>query len=244
MKRYVYGKSFSRVFYALEDDLPLELPTQNPTIYVFRDMPSRDQAQDGSGAVATVSAWTQGGSSPFPCTYVVPAIADPDPDHTAPRWTYYEAINFVNVAAGQVQTVIRSFELDRTEELDAVPGVAISDLTAAYPTITAYYDNDELEDFISLCQDELKDDLKDRGIEWARAYDLDDVKRALAYKVLAEASFANIKEENDRFDRRYRRYSKKYSEYLPKIRIPVDTDGDGAPDKEQQVAEPFFVVIR
>ena len=166
--KYVYGKSFSRTFYPMQDSSPVQLPSQSPTIYIFRDYPSISAAQDGTGAVATISSWTQATVTPFGCTYTVAAINNPDIDSLIPVWTYYEAINFVATAAGQVQTVIRAFELGTVEELESLPGTTIQDLKDVYPAIASYFDDTKLAAFITGAEQELKIDLEAQGFKYPK----------------------------------------------------------------------------
>jgi hypothetical protein len=242
--KYVYGKSFSRMFYAVQDGFPLALPSQTPAIYVFRNYPSVSDAKNGTGSVATASAWTQSSTSPYGNTYIVPAIDNPDTTNLLPpEWTYYEAINFVTTSSGQTQTIIRSFELQIPENFDSLPGTTYTDLQNVYPSITSYFTAGQLTTFITDAETELKIELEGKGLKYWQHRDLFKVKLALAYKAIANACLANFKDVGDRFYKRYEVYAEKYSALMAQIDLPVDVNKDGVNDGAVQ-AKPSFVFVR
>jgi hypothetical protein len=242
--KYTYGKSFSRVLYPIQDGSPLQLPTQNPTIYIFRDYPGVTNALSGNGALQTISAWSQSTTPPYGCTYTVAAINNPDINSFVAGWTYYEAINFVATAAGQTQVIIRAFELEILEELDSVPGTTYIDLSNVYPSITSYFAANVLTTFISDAETEMRIELEAKGFKYHQYYNLFKVRLALAYKAIANACLANFKEVGDKFYKRYEVYSEKYTGLMGQLDLPVDTRNTGTPDGTVKGASSTIFITR
>lgn len=243
---YAFGKQVIRNFYPLEGTKPLSLPTQTPTIYLFSAMPTLDAAQNGTDAIAshTLSAWGEQAASPYRRAYTFPAIDDPDPDSNTPCRGYWEAINFLTKASGQVQTVIRQFEVERVAALESMPGTTAQDIKDAYPSIGQYLGDDKLDAMIGISLDELKLDLNIKGLRWQRLADLGQLKLAVAYKAICLACISQIREDNDRFAVRYEIFEKKLEALLNSIVLPYDKDGDGEHETKKQASTNSIIGIR
>lgn len=229
--RYLYGKDFTRSFIVEEDNEPFKLPSQTPTIYIFTEKPTRDEAQAGTGAVQTISSWNQNAATPYACLYAVSAIVDPDPDAADDneQW-YWEAVNYITKTGGQTQTAIRGFVLSRGFQPSNLPEVAPEDLAAVYPAISEYIPSDQLRAMIASCLEDVIMDLETKGIEWGRLSDKRRLHRALAFKSIAEASFSQVKGEGDKFHLRYTEFTKKYASAMTAVNLPYDADGDSSPE--------------
>lgn len=232
--QYLFGKDFTRSFFALEDGKPVNLPTQTPAIYIFTAEPSRADAAAGTGAAATISSWTEGTASPYANIYTVTGIADPDASGTVDQRWYWEAINYITKTAGVVQTKIRAFKLVRAEAPSTYPSLTSADLTGVYPAISSYLSESELETMIANCTEEMIFELEANGLEFGKFSDLKKLRLPLAFKCIAESSFSQFKVQDDKFYLRWQRYNEKYSNLLKLITLPYDADGDGQAENEEK----------
>jgi hypothetical protein len=239
--KYLFGKDFQRSFIALEDNRPVNLPTQTPTIYIFDEKPSREDAASGTGAVATVSAWNEGTVSPYPNVYTVTGINDPDADSDVSEYWYWEAINYITKTAGTVQTKVRAFKLVRAGAPSTLPSLTSADLQEVYPELRKYLSDDELAAVIENCTEQLIIDLEAGGLQFEKFSDLKKLRLPLAFKCIAESSLSQFKVENDRFFLRYQMFNEKYSNLLKQITLPYDEDGDGQAEKEEKPKRSYQV---
>lgn len=243
MNTYHWGVDLTRKFYPHVNDRPFQIPTQTPAIYVFLTMPTRDAAAAGTGAVQTITSWTQDAIEPFACSYTIAAIDDPEPTGGSYARTYYEAINYRLQTSEQVQTIIRSFDIERARAAAALPGASKEDCKRLYPALVKYVSDTELDDFIGAAQEEVRLSLYAKGFQWPAILQLEQLALPVAYKAISLASFSQMKEPGDRFDKRYEEFKAKCAELMNGIQLPVDKDGDGLPE---EVAKPRneWLVIR
>lgn len=241
MDRYLFGQSISRTFYALEDNEPFPIPSQAPAIYLFSSRPTFEAASLGTDAIQTVNYWSHDATSPYPRTYNFSPVSDPSPGGTSYTRQYWEGVNWYNDLAQQIQTIIRSFEIERTEELDSIPGTTVADITAVYPKITSYLSNNELTSHLAIALDEFKIDLEAQGIEYHQAFRLRRAKYALAYKAISISSLSQIQELNDKHYIRWEQYDQMYRGMLSKIQLPTDLDGDNEPDEIAELNQSVFI---
>lgn len=229
-ERYSFGASFTRRLFPLDgDNFAYELPTQSPTIYIFSDMPTRAEAAAGTGALETISSWTENASSPYDRSWTVSAIDDPDATSGTQSKRYYEAINY-DPGSGTAHVIIRSFILQRLEALDEVPGTTVADLKEVYPAIDNYASDSELANFLQVALEEMIIDMESSGIPYSRVSQLSKTKLALAYKTIVLVSASQVKNPADRFVWRVEHYAKKAKDILNGLQLPVDVSGDGVPD--------------
>lgn len=244
MSHYPFGKDFTRALYSYDATTqPIQLPSQTPTIYIFSSEPNRTEAAAGTGAIQTISSWTIASTTPYAATYTVTAIDDPEPTGAVAVREYWEAINYIAKTAGQVQTKIRSFEIGRIAGGDSFPSLGTS-LTDLYPAITAYLTTDQITQFASLAREEMRLELRAKGIEWEQVSGLNDTYIGLAYKTIALAVLSQIKEQGDRHEIRYREFSAKYEAFMSTLKLPYDEDGDGSPDTTVTPIVTQWVTIR
>lgn len=244
MTSYIFGKDITRKFYPLEDGEPINLYSQAPAIYLFEEQPSLAVARAGTGAVQTINYWTENATSPYPKTYTFTAINDPAPESASPPCSYFwEAINFYAKSGGQLQTKLRTIELEKPQATESIPGTTASDLRQIYPAIDSYsIDDTELEGFITAAQDEIKRELRKSGIEWGTVESLKDLKYALTFLSIQYHAESQITTADDKFAIRAEIYAKKYEKALSSITIRYDTDNDGKVDEETKPAGILFGV--
>lgn len=245
MKYDSFGIDIARKFYPLLNDLPIQLPTQDPDIYVFSAYPTLNDARDGGGAVATITSWTQNTSSPYDCSYTIPAIDDPDPESNIPQRTYYIAINFTLQASEQVQTVIQAIILERVSGSPETPGVSYLDLTAVYPAASAYANASQLQDHINTATNKIDLKLNARGIRRSDIQNISALNQAIVYGALRGFTRSQIANGGgDKFVTMYELYSEEYMEIMKDINLSVDTNRDGVADQNAQAKAGYIITSR
>lgn len=242
---YNFGADIIRTFYPMENDKPINLPTQTPAIYLFTSAPTRAAAAEGNGAAATISTWNESSVYPYPRKYTVSAIADPSPTGGTSDVQYWLAINFVTKTSGQTQTLIQSIWLRRTEGTATHPNVKAHDLATISPDIRKYHKDDaQLEEFVRAAEEHLRLQFLAKGYRWDRLKRLDQLKLPLIYKALSMAFLELYRRPDDPFDRRQREYEKRYQDAMAMITIPYDTDGDASADQGAQPVKNYIIASR
>lgn len=244
---YFFGQSFTRTLYPTENNQPFQVPTQTPTIYIFNDEPSRLAGSAGTGAIQTVVSWSQAATTPFGCSYTVPAIDDPYP--TADTLTdadmeYWEAINFVTQTGGQVQTLLRSFMLERPTGAPELPGTTAADLKEYFPWASEYFSDAQLNSHIAQAELEVKIELRGKGYEWSSVHNLADTKLLIGYRTLEIASSMASRKVDDAHAQRGAWFAKRFEALSKAIKLQVDTTGDGAADTEARMSRDYVLVTR
>jgi hypothetical protein len=241
LQQYVFGKTITREFYPLEGETPLRIPSQTCAFYLFEEKPSVEDAASGSGAVATGTQVSQSASSPYQIKYSFPPIQKPSDVSTAVFW---ESIKFVTETGGEESLVVRSLKLAVPENLDSIPGTTVKDLKDAFPSISNYLDDSELQAFIDLTEQELKLYFRSRGVLWSRIYDNQDLRLAIAFKAISDAAFSQVMSLNDRHHIRHTHFKEKYDSLLNLLVIKYDPSNEGQPSTYQKGSEGFIVLRR
>lgn len=238
MTSYVFGKDITRKFYPLEDNEPIDLPSQVPSIYLFSSMPTLDHARSGTGALsAAINYWEETPTTPFTRTYTIPAIEDPNPTSLVPNLGYWEAVNYIVKTSGQIQTKLRQFDIEKAKATETVPGTLVQDLKDIYPNIGSYVlDDTVLSTFIKVAEDQIKIEFRQLGVDWGDIVSLKEFKYALAFLTIQYFSESQIIAGDDKFAIRAEIYSKRYEATIAKIKLKYDPDGDGFADKEIEVS--------
>lgn len=242
MNRDIFGKDLVHALYPEVDKEPFILPSQNPTIYIFDEKPSRTNAAAGTGATATVTTWTAQDVPPYVRFWTVPAIDDPSTDSADQYETYWEAINFRYQTSEQVQTIVRAFDVYRGQATAELPQIAIQDFKNHYPGLASYVSEAELEEFGALALDTLRTDLSNKGLDWYKLRNHVELKLPLVYKAIAMAALSQIRAEGDRFQIRYNEFNRLYGEALAALKLPYDSDGDGEPEGQIQAGTSYWIV--
>lgn len=240
----IFERSGTRNFYPLVNNQAIQLPAQTITFYFFDQQPTVTDAMAGTGATHTVTTSTISATSPYPVSYTLPAFDDPYPANAWTIYTYWMAVKFILVVAGDSQCVIRSFEIARVEGNDNVPGTTVQELKDIYPAISAYASDAQLLTHLTSAQDELKLDFKKRGLPWSRIADLSDLRLALAFKTIANVSLSQIAQAGDRFEVRYVEFNSRCRAILDGAILQVDTDGDGLRESTSTAAATSWTVVR
>lgn len=247
MTAYPYGKTIVRDYYPVRDvggfAEPYALYSTTASIYLFDEKPSRDAAQSGTGSLSSAVGWHVTSTTPYACTYSFTAIDDPNPTSSEASERYWEALNIYLENGEQVQTVLRSFLVERAIGLPEVPGTTVSTIKEAFPAIEAYLSDAELEDMLAMVEEQVKIDLLGNNIRWANVYNLRALKLALAYRAIMLASISQIRNAGDRHDRRYSLFQGMYDATMKSLILYQDTDADGAPDTATG-AQPTHYIIQ
>lgn len=243
MTSYVFGKDITRKFYPLEDNEPIQLVSQAPSIYLFEDQPTLEDARSGIGAImSAITFWTDDSTSPYPKTYTIPAIADPTPESSGSRCLgYWEAVNYIVQVGGQVQTKLRQFEVEKLKATETAPGTTYTDLSKIYPAITGYVaSNATLTSHIQTAEDQIKLELRGYDIDWGDVEDLKSFKYAVAFLAIQFFSESQIVEADDKFAIRAEIYSKRYEAVMSKLKFKYDSDGDGLAESVKDAGGPII----
>ncbi len=228
---FPFGKSFTYQFFPLADDLPVEgLPSQTPSIYVFTDSskPDYTAAAAGTGALATISAWTANQFGGYDIT--IPAIDDPEPTGGLIKRTYWIAINFILASSEQSQCVIRALEMERVLGHHKRVTVTDADLKSFWPAIESYCTTVELNAMIELSRAAIREELRNKGYEWATIYRPDRLYHACVYKCLDLACLSQLQQQGDKFDKLHDQFSGFYKQTMAGLKVEVDANKDGAPE--------------
>lgn len=242
---YNFGYSITRTFIPYENGEPINLPSQVPSIYLFSSQPSLADALAGTGAISafTRDYWTEQLTTPYKRTYTYPPIND-----TASRSSgsvgYWEAVNFVLSGGGTTHTVLRQFDVERTETTDSYPTVTTDTLIEIYPAITSYLTTGQLTQFLGIALDDIKMRIRARGLVWTNLYQLQDLKLSLAYRTISLCALSQIKESGDRHEIRYNEFNKLFSESFTALTLEVDTNNDGEADEEVKPSPSYAIIIR
>jgi len=241
---HLFGKKIQRTLYPHVGNNPVQIPSQALSIYLFDERPDRDNAADGTGALKSATGFAFAPLEPYGVSYEFEAVTNPEPSDKPQTCTYWEGVNFVSELGGAVQTVIRSLTLSDPEELDEVPATTVDDVTRAFPSILNYLTNEKIEGFLSDAEADTKEFFIQKGLRWARLYDLSRVRRAIAFKVISDSSLALIQNVNDKHDYRYQTFRQRYRDELTAIALPYDSDGDGQPDTTVKPRQGFYMVAK
>lgn len=245
MAQAIFGKDITRSFTADDGQAAVLLPTQAPTIYIFSTYPTLDGAQNGTGAVATISTWQQSLAT-GECTYTIPAIADPYPESAFVERDYFEAINYILQTSGQTQTKIRGFSIRRADALESIPGTTPADIKAAWPHVNAYITDAQLEKAIGLAEIQVRHDLAAKGYTWGRIFNLADTRIGIAFKAIEMAAAGEMSRNGaqEKFAWMVNYFAGKYADYMGTIKLPMDKDGDGVADITIDARAPYQVITR
>ena len=244
MNYYNFGIDIARKFYPLSNDTAIELPTQNPAIYVFSSLPNLNDARDGDGAIEIITSWTQNASSPFDCSYTISAIDEPSPESLTSQYIYYIAINYVLQTGEQTQTVLESFVLERASGTETQQGITYFDLVDIYNSVTSYATNAQLSAHIDTATGDLKDKLLCRGIRLSDIQDLSVTKKFIVFRAIQYLSESQIAQDGDKFVIRREIYKEKSAEALKDVLLYVDTNRDGLPDTIAQGRAGYVISTR
>lgn len=226
-----FGAAFSFVYYPLVNGDAINPPTgQTPDIYVFDAMPSEEAARVGTGALSTISSWTESVANQR--TFTVPAIADPNDGTTRKR--YWVAINYV-AATGGTQTVdIQIFELVRPSGFTVDPTPTYNDVKDLDKTLATYFSDDEIRTGISVAKTAIRMKLQNDGFKWAQIKNPEDLKTAITYKALSHLWVDEIVEENDRFWLKYKESEAIAEGLLNSLRLQYDQDENHDLDDDEE----------
>jgi len=214
-----FGAAFSFVYYPLVNGEAINPPSpQTPSIYVFDSMPNDDAARNGTGALSTISTWTE--SIANQRTFTVAAIADPNDGTTRKR--YWIALNFIAATGGTQTLDIQFFELVRPAGFTQDPTPTYLEVKALDKTLTTYFSDNEITTGIAVAKTAIKTKLKSAGWNWSQIKNPEDLKTAIMYKAMAHLWIDEIVQENDRFWLKYKESSTIAEGFLEALRLDYD----------------------
>lgn len=230
---YTYGKDIIYYFVPVVDDEPvLNIPSQNPNIFVFdyQNKPTMAQARSGDGKLGSaITTWTARGQG---FEFTIPAITDLDPTSQTNDRVYWVAINFILKSGGDTITAVRALELDRIQIEQEQLTTTVSDIVGIYSDITAYKSESDIIRYISEAESLIKLKLKLKGYKWALIHNVKDFNAAHRYKTL-ELMMASLRKiSGDTFDANFKYYQDIADGFLTAIELEYDSEKDGEADKE------------
>lgn len=225
---FPFGQDISYTFYPLVgDDNAINLPSDNPAIYYFTDAnkPTRDQAQNGTGAVNSGSAITSWTAIPNQNGFVftIPAITDPDPDSNVDFRTYWLGINFKLKAGGEFQTVIRALEMERVTGHHTQFIVTAADIIQYFPNVEAYYTAAQINAIFWLVKEEIVAYLSDKGFEWSLVWDANRLRTAAVFKVLMKLMEGQRRIPGDNWDKNHEEYKTSFKTIQSALKLKYDS---------------------
>lgn len=236
MVDHVFGKTLNRKFIAYENNEPILLNSLN-SVGLYSTI---TDATAGSNVICSMSSWTTNPSNPFAAIYNLPSVSDPSPTSTRTTWQLWEKIQYKLDSSGDTQTEYRAIDIERAQIGDSEPGTTAAELKSLFPALAAYLSDSRVDEILDLAALQMKIDLTANGVEYPKARKLQETKLALTYlgiAMCAESQYVKTRQEG--FYVRAQDYRKLYSDTLSKIKLPYDSDGDGAVDSVK-IAQPNF----
>lgn len=248
LNKYQFGKSVEREFYPVRDvggiSVPYALYSTTANIYLFEDAPTRDAAISGTGALANGLAWSVGSVTPYACTYSFDAITDPEPGSDTNSRQFWESLNITLETGEQIQSLVRSFYVERPIGLPEVPGTSVESIKDIFPSITAYLSDEEIGDHVSIAEQQVKLELLTNNVRWANVVNLSILKLAIGYKAVVMSSISQIRAQGDRHDRRVQIFTDMYKSVMAGLKLYQDTNQDGNVDTVTSARPTHFIISK
>lgn len=243
-KEYVWGAPVTRKLYPTESGNPKALPAQSITAYLFLDRPSITDGASGNGAIDVSSFVSQNMATPYDLVYSYGAQQDPNPGDYPGEEVYWESVNYKLVDGGPTNTLLRSIKFARLGQHDSIPDTTAADIADIMPNINSYLTDAQINDFIEIAQQDVKDRLRAEGFKWQRIYDLHLLRWAIAYRAIAECAISQMKVERDRHHIRNMYFNEKYEDKIKAIILQYDPGAEGDPVLEISTEQNYVVMRR
>jgi len=224
--KYYFGEDLTVFYHYREDSEP---STDSPTIYLFEDMPTRAEASAGTGAIKTISSWSDS-ERDFAKKFTVTAVSDPDATSSNRLEDYFLAINYTLQASGDTVTDIQEIFIERPIGNTSSLNVNVRDIIAVESQIYNDLDEGFIESKIEQAINEMKLELKKQGYEFDKVKNKHDLKLPVIYKTIAEISLSQLTGLGDDNDVRNDKYEAKFLKAMKYLEIQYDRDGDGDVD--------------
>ena len=215
-------------------------PSGNPSIHIFENRPSEVAARNGSGALATVSAWTYSATTNT-ATFTVPAINDPQ-DGTK-RKKYWIAINFTVSGGSQAQLDLRSFTLALPDGMDEDPVPTATELKQFDTLLDDEYTDPELTAFIQNAERSVKRKLKWSGFGWPQIENPGELKEALVYRALMYIYLDLADQPADVWMKKFEAAKEEYTMIMTGIVLIVDRDDSGMVEEDEEQKGPKILSL-
>lgn len=226
---YPFAQDLTVTFYPIVGDEKVTPSGDSPSIYYFDDdnKPDRDDALNGTNAInsgSAITSWSNTSDGDGK-SFTVPAIPDPDSSDDKEVYTYWLGVNFTLETSGDTVTVIRALPMRRVDAHLETLVLSDSDLTERWPAVDDYtVDSSQRDAFIDDAIEDIKEELWNKGYEWARIHEADRLKAAAVYRTLAMIALSQIREENDRFGVLHRSFMESYQKKISRLRMLYDSD--------------------
>ena len=233
---FPFGQDIRYQFFPLiGSDNATNIPSDNPRIFYFTDSnkPTRDAAQNGTGAVNSatpITSWTaienQNGF-----VFTIPAIVDPDPDSETGQRIYWLGINFkLKTGVGEpYQTVVRALELERVTGHHAQFLVTAQDIIQFFPAVESYYTASQISAIFWLVKEEIISYLTDKGFHWSLVWDPERLRVAATFKVLMRLMEGERRLPGDNWDKNHAEYKESYKNVITAVKLKYDSQRTNEP---------------
>lgn len=239
---YTFGKNITFPFYPRDADGEVISPSvDNPSIFVFSEQPSREEAAAGSGSYVVGSEITSWSNSGNAYNITIPAIADPEPNSTEHTRIYYLGVNYTIETGGNTVTNILSFKVSRALGYDNELSVTAADLEVYFNKVDSYNSDSEQNSLVNESIERVKADLRAKGYEWARIHRIERLRLCVIDKTIYFIALSQIADDEDFGFRTMMDEAKdNYRSSLEELRLEYDKNQDGVEDSEANPANYTF----
>lgn len=242
--QYPFGRDIEFKWYPFLDNDELKgIPSQAPVIYLFGPdtRPSLSQARAGTGAIATISAWTAISSG---YKFTIPAITDPDATAEIQSRTYYLAINFYLKNSGDPkQCVLEAIELTRIFGQQTNINVTAPDIVGAYSEITSYVSADQIQKAITDSVNLVKAKMLAKGFQFSRIKNPEVLTQIVINRARMMLFSGQRLRGGDMWDQAYEEEKESYVTLLSGLQVDYDHDNDNQVDESEKDTDGGAFVI-
>lgn len=241
---YNFGEAFTYEFYVRDGQggfEDLSTVTDSPAIYIFSDLPTRTDAINGTGAIQTISSWSDASANGGK-TFTVASIADPDPNSSKDQYEYYIAVNYVLVNSGDTLTDIRLLPMVRARATHAPVSTAEADLQRIYSNIDDISSSGDQTSKILQAKNDIKAYLDSKGYDWAEVWEPVQLNDAVAYRALYLIMLDVMRDSADAYAIRADLYKQQSDAILKGIRLKYKETYDANPTEPEQIGN--YIAIK
>jgi hypothetical protein len=243
---YNFGESFVYNFYVrdgkggFED---LSSVTDAPSIYIYDSLPSRTDARAGTGALQSVSSWTDANENGGK-TFTIASISDPDATDAKDSYEYYIAVNYKLVDSGDVLTDIRLLPMVRARATHAPITTNEVDLQRIYSKVDSISSSADQLNKIQQAKNDIRVYLDSKGYDWAEVWEPVQLNDAIAYRALHLIMIDNMRDTDDAYATRSILYSDQSDNILKGVRLKFKDSSETTPTAEDKNISSFISIIR
>jgi len=233
---YPFGQDIAyKIYTGVNGEALTGIPSSQGTsgkLYLYATRPTRDDALLGTGALAGAYNITVASNV---LSATITAIADPDTESETRSVTYYIAANFIKKSGGQEETIIRPIKLIRVDAHDVNVGIDTDTIIEKMPDIVGYLENTQIAGMISIAQRFVKDELGNKGIEWASLHEPSQLYWSVLWKTFEYVNESQTIKAGDRWDKGREIASKHYQSAMSVLRPLIESNANGVATAAPQI---------